>query len=133
MRKLIPSSKWLKSTVTEQEASAFNPNLGPCCDRANFRVHLDGTPCDAWNKSATSVFVDDFLTAHPEYPSQDELVRNMVRAKSRAFLESMIRDYRRSKAGLNATELEEARVQKNRRERKRKVSSVSRRTSSRFR
>lgn len=123
MRQLVTSANWLVSTVTEQEANAFNPNLGPCCTPQHFRVHLDGTTCDMWNKSAILVFVEDFLRAHPEYPLE-ESVRDMVRMKSRATLDSAIREYRKSLLHRSPAELESVRKQKNRLERKRKVSSA---------
>lgn len=112
----------MKSTVTGQEVNAFNPNLGPCCHPAQFRVHLEGTTCDKWNKSAIAVFVEDFLRAHPEYPFEEPAVREMVRIKSRATLDSAIRKYRHSLVSRSAQAAEEMRKQKNRQERKRKVS-----------
>jgi len=121
MRKLIPSANWMKNTVAEREVNAFNPELGPCCDLVGFRVHLEGTTCNPWNKSAIGVFVNHFLTTHPEYPPE-ESVRDMVRMKSQAFLDSMIRQYRKSNITCTAEELDEARLKKNRKERKRKAS-----------
>ena len=124
MLKIVTPAHWMKNRVTREEVNAFNPGLGPCCDTANFRLHLEGTPCDAWNKSATGVFVNGFLVAHPEYPSQEEPVREMVRMKSHATLESMIREYRKSKIPLTEAQVEELRLQKNRQEHKRKVVSL---------
>lgn len=124
MYKLVPSADRMRVTVTEQEAQAFDPTLGPCCDSTGFRVHLEGTTCDPWNKSATTVFVNSFLVAHPEYSSRDESVREMVLMKSKATLDSMIRSYRKYRAPRTADELEAQRLHKNRQERKRKVGSV---------
>lgn len=122
MRKRITPANWMKNTVTEQEANAFDPGSGPCCDPIHFRVHLEGTPANVWNKSATSVFVNDFLAIHPEYPSREESVREMIRMKTHATLESMIKQYRKSNTLHSRGELEAIRLQKNRTERKRKVS-----------
>jgi hypothetical protein len=122
MHELITPAKWMKVTVADQEANAFNPELGPCCDPVSFRVHLEGTTANAWNKSAISVFVNCFLVIHPEYPSQDESVRDMVRMKSCATLDSMIRQYRKSNTPCTVEASKEQRLKKNRQERKRKVS-----------
>lgn len=124
MEKLITTTNLMENTVTEQEATAFNPDLGPCCDPVNFRVHLEGTTCNAWNRSAIDVFVNHFLATHTDYPSQEEPVRDMVRMKARAALDSMIRRYRKSKIPRTNDQLEELRLQKNSQERKRKVSYV---------
>jgi len=120
MRVLVTPAKWTLNTVTEQEANAFKPGHGHCCDSTYFRVHLAGTTCDTWNKSAISVFIEDFLRTHPEYPNR---VRDMVQVKSRAALDSAIREYRKSLVTRDPRELEEMRKEKNRLERKRKVSS----------
>jgi len=114
----------MENTVTEQEANAFDPTLGQCCDPAHFRVHLEGTTCNTWNKSATSVFAGRFLTAHPEYPSHEQSVRDMVQMKSRAALDSMIREYRKSNTPRTEPELREEQKRKNRQERKRKVGTI---------
>lgn len=120
MKKLVKADG-LQNRVTEQEANAFDPNLGPCCDITNFKVHLEGTTCNAWNKSAIDIFVKGFLEIHTEYPSQVESVRDMVKMKSRATLDSTIRKYRDSKIPRTLEESKEIRLQKNRQERKRKV------------
>lgn len=115
----------MKNTVTEEEAGEFNPDLGPCCDRGHFRLHLEGTTCDRWNKSAVRVFVDDFLSTHHDYPSHEEMVTKMVEMKTRATVDSMIRDYRKLKEVGNQAKRDENQARKNRRERQRKVSSVT--------
>lgn len=124
MRKLVTPDNWLKNTVTEQEANAFNPDLGPCCDPIHFRVHLAGTTANLWNKSATGVFVNHFLAAHPEYPSREEPVRKMVQMRCHATLDSMIRKYRKSNTPRSKEQMEAERLERNRAERKRKVGSV---------
>jgi hypothetical protein len=121
MRTLFRDEDWMQNMVTDREAIAFNPNLGPCCTLTNFRLHLEGTPCNTWNKSAIEVFMVGFFAAHKTYSQQKISVVNMVRMKSRAALESMIRKYRKSKIARTPAQLEALRLQRNRQERKRKV------------
>ena len=123
MHKLLKESL-NQNVVTDQEANTFDPNLGPCCDTAHFRVHLDGTTCNGWNKSAIRVFTNDFLTAHPEYPSHEKSIREMVKMKSQATIDSMIRKHRKAQIPRTDVELRELQKQKNRLERKRKVSTI---------
>jgi len=124
MRKLIPKAAWLKKTVTEEEARGFNSALGTCCGPRPLRLNLEGTPCDRWNKSAAEVFIDDFLRTHLDYSPEEEVVAQMVEMKTRAAIESIIREYRKSKKVMNQAEREEAQADKNRHERRRKASSV---------
>lgn len=126
LRKLIKPDNWMKNTVPELEANAFNPGNGPCCDATNFRVHLEGTPSNPWNKSAVAVFVRSFLAAHPDYPADEEPVQEMVRMKTRAALESIIREFRESNIPRTEEEANRKRLEKNRRERKRKVNFLVR-------
>ena len=121
MNTLFSRDDWMRKMVTDREATGFDPNRGPCCTLANFRVHLGGTLCNTWNKSAIDVFMGGFFAAHNEYSPQKESVLEMVRMKSRAALDSMIRKYRKSKISRTPAQLEELRLQKNRQERKRKV------------
>ncbi|KAF9777823.1 hypothetical protein BJ322DRAFT_1015414 [Thelephora terrestris] len=111
----------MKNTVAKEEAGAYNPECGQCCSVAGFRVHLEGTACDAWNKSATEVFVGGFLQAYPTYNVADGSGRDMVRMKSQAALESMIRQYRKLRIPQTLDELKGQRDHKNRQERKRKL------------
>lgn len=124
MRDLLKGN-WMKNTVTDEEVNAFDPALGQCCDPTHWRVHLEGTPCNPWNKSATFVFVNDFIVAHPEYNRDDRSIRDMIHMKSKSALDSMIRTYRKSKIPPTVNEPEdEDQKQRNRRERKRKVSTA---------
>ena len=123
MRRLITPASLLRNTVREEEAKAFDPDYGPCCDALHFRVHLEGTTHDAWNRSAIGVFVNHFLEAHPEYPSEQESVQEMVRMKSFSTLDTLIRNYRESNVRRTEEEVEGRQLAKNRYERKRKVSS----------
>lgn len=124
MERLIPDADWMGDTVPELEANSFNPVIRPCCDANNFRLHLEGTTCNPWNSSATEVFVEDFLSHHPEYPREVDSVRDMVLLKTRATITSMIKEYRKLK--LNSDELDDLQLRKNRAERKRGVSEPSR-------
>ena len=108
MRTLIPKASWLKKTVSEEEARRFDPDLGACCGPSPLRVNLEGTTCDRWNKSVTSVFVEDFLRTHPEYPSEEQVVTKMIEMKTRATISSMIREYRKLKKVMDEAEQEEA-------------------------
>ena len=125
MRTLIPNASWLKKTVTEEEAQAFDPELGACCGPRPLRVNLEGTTCDRWNKSATSVFIEDFFKTHPDYPSEERAIAKMVEMKTRSTIDSMIREYRKLKKVMDQAEQEEARAEKNRNERRRKASSAA--------
>lgn len=112
MRTLIKPDDWVVNKVTEQEAEAFNAALGPCCDTTTFRVHLGGTTCDAWNTSAIRVFVNGFLSTHPRYSPQDVSVREMIKARSRATLDTMIRNHQKSAVPHTGGEVEELRLQR---------------------
>lgn len=108
--------------VTEEDIENFDPALGPCCHAGNFRLHLSGTPCDYWNKSAAEVFVESFLIKHVEYPS-DEAVVDMVKFKTNSTIAAMIRRYRTT--GPDGNVDPEMRKYQNRQERKRKASLSS--------
>lgn len=121
MRTLFSEDDWMQNMVTDREATGFDPSFGPCCTLTNFRLHLEGTPCNAWNKSAIDVFMGGFFAVHNEYPARAESVVKMVQQKSRAYLESIIKKYRKSKISRTPAQLEELRLRKNCQERKRKV------------
>lgn len=119
MQSIIPDADWMEDTVPELEANNFNPLIGPCCDADHFRLHLEGTTCDPWNRSATQVFVEDFLAHNPEYPKEVDSVHDAILLKTRAAITSMIKEYR--KLQLESNELDELQLRKNRTERKRSV------------
>ena len=120
MERLIPDADWMVDTVPGFEANHFDPLIGPCCHPSRFRLHLEGTTCNPWNRSAMEVFVEDFLTHHPDYPKGVDSVRDMVLLKTRATITSMIKEYRKLKLGPN--ELDQLQLRKNSAERKRGVS-----------
>ena len=124
MQNIIPDEDWMGDTVTELEANNFNPLIRPCCDANHFRLHLEGTTCDPWNRSAADVFVEDFLAHHPEYPKEVDSVYDTVVLKTRATITSMIKEYRKLKLGPN--KLDELQLRKNCIERKRSVSELCR-------
>lgn len=98
---------------------AFDPRRGECCTRENFRLNLEGTACDDWNKSATRVFVNDFLRIHNKYPTDNQVVRSMIKKKTTSAIKSLIKLYR--KKDVDGPLLEAAQKKRNRRERKRTV------------
>lgn len=121
MRSLL-GGDYMQNTVTKPEADGFDPERGQCCDLERFRVNLGGTTRNAWNKSATDVFVAGFLAAHAEYDAGNEAVKEMVQMKAQATLDSMIRKYRGLNIPRTPAESQELQRLRNRQERKRKVS-----------
>lgn len=109
----------LVNMVSLDDSLDFNPERGECCTAANFRINLGGTPCDVWNKSATRIFVNDFLREHPDYPSNNQVVRMMVQKKTSAAIKSLIQEYRRK--DIQGPSKLAAQKLRNRRERKRTV------------
>jgi len=122
MEECIRDPDWLTDSVSEAEFRDFDPQLGPCCTADSLRLHFEGTTCDRWNKSATEVFVEDFLAHHPEYPGGVDIIRDMVHHKTRSTITSMIKEYRR--LHLHPDERDAMQLRKNRLERKRGVSKV---------
>ena len=113
-----------ENPVTQDDLEDFNPASGPCCNVANFRLHLAGTPCNPWNKSAAGVFVESFLGKYTtDYPSNDEAVVDMVRFKTQSTIAAKIKRYRMTGPDGNMEPATKKRL--NRQERKRKVSSSS--------
>ena len=119
MNTLTPSARARQYTISLAEFQAFNPRQGECCTRDNFRLNLEGTPCDDWNKSAARVFVNDFLRAHDEYPADNRVIRLMVQRKTTAAIKSLIKYYCLKNVGSPL--LGAAQKGRNRRERKRTV------------
>ncbi|KAH7904840.1 hypothetical protein BJ138DRAFT_1018563 [Hygrophoropsis aurantiaca] len=61
---------------TEEQIASFCPDDGPCCTENRFQVDITGVPKSAWNMSATAVFVQSFVAAHPEYKKKGTAVRD---------------------------------------------------------
>lgn len=123
MRKLIGKSALMENTVHRNEIEQFDPRNGPCCNATSFRIHLDGTPADPWNKSATAVFVAKFLATYPEvYPTDSDEIVDMIYSKTRAAISSLIKEYRLQN-NTQAEVRDEMNERKKRRERKRLVST----------
>ena len=121
MRSLIHENHWLKDTVPDQDIANWNPALGECCTAGEFRLHLAGTTCDAWNTSATRVFADDFLAKNTDIYPDTWTVRSMVLKKTKAYIKTLVksfRDYPKSKEAKDAKKRA-----KSRRERKATVSA----------
>ena len=56
-----------------------------CCTADGFCLDLDGTPGNRWNKSATRIFVDDFLDVG-QYTCQDrDAISRMFRVHIRTI------------------------------------------------
>ncbi|KAF9783891.1 hypothetical protein BJ322DRAFT_1109737 [Thelephora terrestris] len=116
MKKMIGEEFLTANTVDPQEIEKFDPLKGPCCDAENFRIHLDGTPANPWNRSAAEVFVAKFLATYSRiYPPDLDEVVNMVHSKTRSAITSLIKDYRLRQD----SDYEEKCQDKKRRERKR--------------
>jgi hypothetical protein len=118
---LTPSARARENTVSVDEIREFNPSQGECCTASNFRLNLEGTASDSWNKSVTRVFVNNFLRTHAEYPGDNRVVRTMIQQKTTAAIKSLIKSYRIRNVG--SPQLRKAQKKKNRRERKRTVSN----------
>lgn len=106
-------------TATERDTQNFDPTFGPCCGVDNFRLHLAGTPCNPWNKSATDVFIESFLEKYTEYSSDNLAVVRMVKFKTHSTIAAMIKQYRITGPGGDVDD--QTRRYNNRQERKRKV------------
>lgn len=119
MDTLSPSARAREYVISLAEFQAFNPRQGECCTRDNFRLNLEGTPGDDWNKSAARVFVNDFLRTHNEYPAGNRVVRLMVQKKTTSAIKSLIKYYRLK--DVDTPLLEVTQKRRNRRERKRTV------------
>ena len=61
----------LEKLPSEEDISAFDSRLGPCCTVDNFRPDLLHTPGTPWNKSVADVFVEGYLK-DGEFPCDDE-------------------------------------------------------------
>ncbi|KAF9778450.1 hypothetical protein BJ322DRAFT_1000864 [Thelephora terrestris] len=107
-------------TATDADITYFDPTFGPCCDVEDFRLHLAGTPCNLWNKSATEVFMESFLEKYKlDYPPEYDGVVRMVGFKVHSTIAALIKRYRST--GPDGTVDPETRKQQNRQERKRKL------------
>src|SRR5882757_1657500 len=113
MARLIPEDDGLQ---------AWDPQTGPCCTPATFKLNLGGTPRDDWNMSASRVFADDFLATHSDlYPDTWD-IRQTVLEKSQARIKSLIRLYRRQFIGADV--LLQMKIAQRRQERKTNVSHL---------
>ena len=121
MKSLINKDDWLKEVVNEHDLNSWNPEIEQCCTAQQFKLHLNGTPCDAWNTSAARVFVDHFLLTHSESYPDVWAVRRMVLKKTSAYIKSLIKSFRE---GRRSNDMKRTtRRAKNRQERKANVST----------
>lgn len=103
MKALIPQGDWLQNVIGAEELNAWNPQAGPCCTSATFKLNLGGTPLDDWNLSASRVFTDHFLTTHSASYNDTWENRQMVLKKSQAYIKTLIRLYRQRFTGDGVT------------------------------
>ena len=120
MRVLIPQENWLQNVISAEELHTWNPETGPCCTSAAFKLNLGGTPLDDWNLSASRVFADHFLATHSASYDDTWENRQMVLKKSQAYIKTLIRLYRQQFAGEAVTL--QTRLARRRRQRKVDVS-----------
>jgi len=99
MTKMIPPGDWLQEVIHPDELQAWDPNTGPCCTPATFKINLKGTPLDHWNLSASRVFTDHFLITHADSYHDTWEIRQMVLKKTQAYIKSLIRLYRQKSVG----------------------------------
>ena len=120
MKVLIPQDNWLQNVISPEELHAWNPETGPCCTPATFKLNLGGTPLDNWNLSASRVFTDHFLTTYSALYNDTWENRQMVLKKSQAYIKTLIRLYRQQFVGEVVTL--QTRLAHRRRQRKTDVS-----------
>lgn len=120
MAELIPKDDWLHDVIHPDELRAWDPQTGPCCTPATFKLNLKGTPLDDWNLSASRVFTDHFLTTNSDSYRDTWEVREMVLKKTQAYIKSLVRLYRRRFEGDEV--LAQKKLAARRRERKATVS-----------
>lgn len=94
MATLIPEADRLQDTLHPDELNAWDPQVGPCCTPATFKLHLTGTPRDDWNISASRVFTDHFLATHSNSYEDTWEIRKMVLDKTQAHIKTLVRLYR---------------------------------------
>ena len=99
MASLIPKDDWLQDVIHPDDLQAWNPQTGPCCTPATFKLNLKGTPLDDWNASASRVFTDHFLITHSGSYNDTWEVRQMVLKKSQAYIKTLIKLYRKKFIG----------------------------------
>ena len=120
MAGLISERDWLQDVIIPEELQAWDPETGPCCTPATFKLNVKGTPLDDWNVSASRVFTDDFLITNSGSYQDTWENRQMVLKKTQAYIKTIIKLYRQQFMG------DEVRDQKKlahrRRERKATVS-----------
>lgn len=120
MKGLFHDEDFLRELVSDQDLADWDPAIGECCTAEQFKLHFRGTPCNPWNKSATRVFVNDFLATHAEIYPPAWPVRRMVTRKTTAHIKSLIKSFRGNRRGEAIVKA--AKQAKNRQERKATVS-----------
>lgn len=123
MATLIPRANWLQDLIHPDELQTWDPEGGPCCTPAAFKLNFRGTPRDNWNISASRVFTDHFLITHSDLYDDTWQNRGMVLKKTQAYIKTLLRYYRQKSVGEDV--LRQTRVAHRRRERKAAVSFSS--------
>ena len=120
MASLIPEHEWLEDVIYLDEMAQWDPADRECCTARHFKLHLNGTPADLWNASATRVFADDFLLTNADLYPDVWSVRHMVLTKTRAHIKSLIKRYKLKHTTVPTRDA--LKLAQNRRERKALVS-----------
>ena len=120
MTTLITNANWLQDLILPGELEAWNPETGPCCTPAMFKLNFRGTPRDEWNLSASRVFTDHFIATYPNLYEDTWENREMVLQKTQAHIKTLLRCYRQKSVGQDV--VRQTRVAHRRRERKTAVS-----------
>jgi hypothetical protein len=94
MRTLIPRDDWLQDVIHQDELVAWDPETGPCCTAAAFKLHLSGAARHPWNISASRVFTDHFLATHSDTYNDTWEVRELVLKKTQAHIKTLVRLHR---------------------------------------
>ncbi|KAF9647791.1 hypothetical protein BDM02DRAFT_2510324 [Thelephora ganbajun] len=99
MATLIPERDWLQDVIHPDELQAWDPQTGPCCTSAAFKLNLRGTPLDDWNVSASRVFTNHFLATHSDSYYDTWENRETVLHRSQTYIKTLIKLYRQKFIG----------------------------------
>ena len=120
METLIPRDYWLQDLLHPGELEAWDPEAGPCCTAAAFKLNFNGTPHDDWNVSASRVFADHFFMTYPDLYENNWDNRELILKKTQAHIKTLLRSYR--KQFVSDDVARQTRIAHRRRERKTVVS-----------
>ncbi|KAH9918419.1 uncharacterized protein B0H18DRAFT_882807 [Fomitopsis serialis] len=111
-----------RSVATPEELEGFQE--GRCCTAKKFKLDLNGTAANKWNKSATEVFTDSFLECKQYQWKQ----RSKISAAFRSHLRGLIKKYREQLSrptpeAILATKLQHSRQQRKQNKFQRRLAS----------